>query len=224
VKIDTIILQLAILFLPGLIWARLDARFALKTKPSDIEFLLRTFLFGLSSYAVTFLVFSALGRQFTVVDLTEVGTQPVVTNAVFKEVLWATGIGLVLGIIWIYAATYKWLTRFLQFIRATRTYGDEDVWDYTFNSSIPAVEYAHFRDFENKLVYAGWVKEYSETEKLRELVLRDVQIFDFEGTLQYEIPLLYLARAPENVHIEFPYQGGTPIPAGQPDDTEAIDD
>jgi hypothetical protein len=222
-KIDTLILQLAILFLPGLIWARLDARYALKTKPSDIEFFLRAFLFGLSSYAVTFLIFAALGWPFTLVNVAEVGTQPVVTNAVFKEVLWATVIGVVLAIIWIYTATYKWLTRFLQFIKATKTYGDEDVWDYTFNSSIPAVEYVHFRDFENQLVCAGWVKEYSETEKLRELVLRDVQVYDFEGTLQYEIPLLYLARAPENIHIEFPYQGGAPIPAA-PDETEARDD
>ena len=223
-KIDTVILQLAILFLPGLIWARLDARYALKTKPSDIEFFLRAFLFGISSYVVTFLVFAALGWQFTVVNLTEVGTQPVVTSAVLKEVLWATGIGLVLAIIWIYAATYKWLTRFLQLIRATKTSGDEDVWDYTFNSPIPAVEYVHFRDFENKLVYAGWVKEYSETDKLRELVLRDVQVFDFEGTQQYETPLLYLARTPDNIHPEFPYRGGTSTPARQPDETETKDD
>lgn len=223
-KIDTLILQLAILFLPGLIWARLDAQYALKTKPSDIEFFLRAFLFGVSSYVVTFLVFTALGWQFTLVNLAEVGTQPVVTRGIFKEILWATGIGLFLAIFWIYAGTYKWLTRFLQFIRATKTYGDEDVWDYTFNSPIPAVEYVHFRDFENKLVYAGWVKEYSETEKLRELVLRDVQVFDFEGTMQYETPLLYLARAPENIHIEFPYRDSAPAPAGQPGDTEAKDD
>ena len=30
-QFDAVILQLAILFLPGLIWARLDARYALKT-------------------------------------------------------------------------------------------------------------------------------------------------------------------------------------------------
>lgn len=209
-KIDTLILQLAILFLPGLIWARLDARYALKEKPSDMEFFLRAFLFGLTSYAVTFVIYSIFGLEFAIINVADVGTQPVVTRAVFKEVLLATGIGLVLAIIWIYSATYKFLTRFLQLIKATKKYGDEDVWDYTFNSSIAAVEYAHFRDFENKFVYAGWVSTFSETDKLRELVLRDVQVFDFEGHLQYEIPLLYLARAPENIHIEFPYRAAGP--------------
>ena len=34
------------------------------------------------------------------VNLSQVGAQPVVTGAVFKEVLWATGIGLILAIFW----------------------------------------------------------------------------------------------------------------------------
>jgi hypothetical protein len=46
---------------------------------------------------------------------------------------------------------------------------------------VAAVEYIHFRDFANKIVYAGWVKEFSETEMLRELVLRDAEIYDFDG-------------------------------------------
>ena len=56
-KIDTLILQLAILLLPGLIWARLDARYASKTKPSEMEFLLRAFLFGVSTTLPRFLSF-----------------------------------------------------------------------------------------------------------------------------------------------------------------------
>jgi hypothetical protein len=113
----------------------------------------------------------------------------------------------VLAILWLYIVNYKLLTRFLQKIGATKTYGDEDVWDFTFNSQRAVVEYVHFRDFENKIVYAGWVDTFSETEKLRELVLSDTQIFDFDGNLLFEIPLLYLARSPESIHIEFPYTG-----------------
>lgn len=204
-KLDLLILQLAVLFLPGLIWARLDARFALNSKPSDTEFFLRAFQFGLVSYGVTFLLFSAFGWPFTLVDLAEAGTRPVVTSTIVHEILWAVGVGLVLSVLWIYAATHKWLTRFLQKIGATKKYGDEDIWDYLFNSPIPAVEYVHFRDFGNKIVYAGWVRTFSETEKLRELVLRDVEVFNFDGQKLFETPMVYLARTPENIHIEFPY-------------------
>jgi hypothetical protein len=92
----------------------------------------------------------------------------------------------------------------LQKIGATKRFGDEDVWDFTFNSNDTRVEFVHFRDFEQKVVYAGWVNTFSETDKIRELVLREVEVYDFEGNRLYDVPLLYLARKPETIHIEFP--------------------
>jgi hypothetical protein len=65
-------------------------------------------------------------------------------------------------------------------------------------------EYVNFRDFDNRIIYSGWVKRASVTMKLRELVLRDVEIYDFDGNKLLDTPLLYLARKPENSHIEFP--------------------
>lgn len=199
-------MQLAIIFLPGLIWARLDARYALTSKPSDTEFVVRAFIFGLVSYVATFGIYALIGKEFTIANFGDADKKPIVNSTVAAEILWATLIGLILSVLWIYAATYKWLTRFLQLIGATKTYGDEDVWDFTFNSTRPEVEYIHFRDFDNKVIYAGWVNTFSESGKLRELVLRDVQVFNLDGELQFEIPLLYIARKPENVHIEFPYR------------------
>lgn len=205
-KIDLLIVQIAILLLPGIIWARLDAKYAMKASPSDAEFVVRSMMFGLASYAVTFLLYGAFGKQFIFINFEDASTKYVVNKDVVYEILVAMGVGIVLSVLWIYAATYKLLTRFLQTIRATKTYGDEDVWDYTFNSPLAAVEYVHFRDMENKVIYAGWVSTFSESEKLRELVLRDVQVYNFDGDLQFEVPLIYLARKPENIHIEFPYR------------------
>lgn len=205
-KIDLLIIQLAILFLPGIIWARLDVRYALNEKPSDLDFAVRAFIFGLASYAVTFIIYTVAGWGFTLVDLGDAGSKSIVSRAVVTQILCATAIGVALAIIWIYAATYKLTTRFLQLIQATKTYGDEDVWDFTFNSRNAAVEYIHFRDLENKVIYAGWVSTFSESGKLREIVLKDTQVFDEDGNLLYETPMLYLARKPEGIHIEFPYR------------------
>jgi hypothetical protein len=207
-KIDQFIIQIAVIFLPGLIWAGLDSRYALKSKQSEFQYSLRAFLFGLASYAVTFVIYSALGWPFSLADLSGAAATGMFTPSIFKEVASAVGVGLILAILWLYISNYKWDTRFLQKIRATKTYGDEDVWDFTFNSPVAAVEYVHFRDFVNKVVYAGWVKEFSETERLRELVLRDAQIYDFDGNKLFDTPLVYLARSPENIHIEFPYREG----------------
>lgn len=206
VKIDLLFLQIAVIFLPGLIWAGLDARYAQKSKSSEFHYVLRAFLFGVASYVVTFAVYTSFGWPFSLSDVSDAATKGLFSPASVAEIAFATAAGFLLGILWLYVSNYKLLTRFLQWIRATKTYGDEDVWDFTFNSPIPAVEYVHFRDFENKIVYAGWVREFSETEELRELVLRDAQIYDFDGNLLFETPLVYLARKPENMHVEFPYR------------------
>lgn len=127
-----------------------------------------------------------------------------------KLIFYASVVSVVCAIIWLYGVNYKILTRLLQRMRATKRYGDEDIWDLTFNSGRPEVEYVHFRDFEKKITYAGWVEAFSETEKQRELRLRDVIAYDFEGNVLFETPRVYLARKMDNIDIEFPYRSGTP--------------
>jgi hypothetical protein len=214
-KVDLLILQLAVIFLPGIIWARLDASYAAKVKPSDSQFFLRAFIFGIAIYTVEFILFAALGWPFTMADLADAGTKGIVTKDILHEVLWGLGIGLVLSVLWLYLSNYKALTWLLQKIGATKKYGDEDVWDHTFNSRDAVVEYVHVRDFANQYVYAGWVNTFSETDKLRELVLLDVIVYNFDSEELYRIPRLYLARPPENIHIEFPY--GKPDAEEDPD-------
>lgn len=203
--LNIFIAQLAVIFLPGIIWARLDARYAGKDKPSEIDFFITAFVYGIASYAATFLIFLLFGLQFSLIDFKAAQEKSVLTREIGVEILCATVVGTLLGVFWVYASNHKWITILLQSIRATKRYGDEDVWDYTFNSSRASVEYVHFRDFANRLVYAGWVNTFSETGKLRELVLRDVQVYDFNGDHLYDAPLMYLARKPEDIHVEFPH-------------------
>ncbi len=209
---NILLVQLAIVFLPGLIWAQLDVRYAQKAKPSQAEFLIRAFIFGLMTYALLYIVYTCLGKEFSTLWISQIApNQPspktLSMGDFVDEVLWSLPVSFFLAIIWITGSTYKWLTRFLQIIRVTKKYGDEDVWDFTFNSSQTEVEYVHLRDFEKNIIYAGWVDSFSETGKLRELLLREVRIYDSEGDeIGVEIPLLYLARKVDDIHIEFPYR------------------
>jgi hypothetical protein len=86
----------------------------------------------------------------------------------------------------------------------SKQYGDENVWDFTFNARDKNVEYVHLRDFDKKVVYAGWVELFSGTEKVRELVLHDVEVFDFDGKQLFASPRVYIARPMDNIDIEFP--------------------
>jgi hypothetical protein len=205
-SLNLLIVQLGVLFLPGLIWARLHATYAAKVKPSEIEFFLHAFMFGLTVYGAEFIIFVLLGRHFVMADLADAGTKPVVTLQIVYELLWAIVIGFVLAIVWLYFSTYKLLTIALQKIGATKKFGDEDIWDFTLNSRDAAVEYVHFRDFENGYVYAGWVSAFSETDKIREVVLLDVIAYNLEGQELYTMPRMYIARSPENMTIEFPFE------------------
>ena len=122
----------------------------------------------------------------------------------FPEILWASIIAVVGGVIGLYVENYKLFTQLVQRIGATNTYGDEDVWDFVFNSRSRASDYVHFRDFGERVTFAGIVQTFSESDQLRELVLRDVIVYDFEGREMYKVPRLYLARERANIHIEFP--------------------
>ena len=204
---DIFFLQLAIIFLPGLVWERIDAQFGQKRLPTQFDILRRTFVFGLASYVVTYGLYRICGLSFEFVepkkDAAFLGT------AAFIEIFVTIGVALACSILWLYFVNFKLLMRFMQRIRATKRYCDEDVWDFTFNAHDRNVEYVNLRDFDKKIVYAGWVERFSDTDKVRELVLRDVNVYDFEGNELFSTPRVYIARPMDDIDIEFPAQPET---------------
>jgi hypothetical protein len=208
-------IQLAVVFLPGLIWAQLAATYAMKERPRPAEFLVRAFIFGLLTYIVVYLIYELLGLEFSEPPVGD--SQQLITVGFADELLSSSIAAVAFSFIWIYGSTRKWMTRFLNHVGAATTHGKEDVWDLTFSRLRAEVEYVHVRDFERGITYAGWVRAYSETGKQRELLLRDVIVWD-KASNKIDVPLLYLARDGSNIHIEFPYreepaaaepQGGT---------------
>ena len=204
-KIDSLFFQLAIVFLPGLIWAQLDARYAMKEKPGPAEFLVRAFMFGLVTYLGVYLGYGWLGREFSLPVISDSDSPKFLTADFSDEILTSIPVSFALAVVWLYAGTYRWLTRLLHGIGATKKYGDEDVWDLTFNSREVETEYVHVRDFDKRIIYAGWVSAFSETEKLREILLRDAIVY-YETDQKTEVPWLYIARDKTDIHIEFPSQ------------------
>ena len=204
-KIDILLFQFAIVFLPGLIWAQLDARYAMKEKPGPAEFFVRVLLFGLVTYAVGYCLYTSLGCSFSLLEFSDSDSKQLLSQEFFDEIITSVPVSFILAVLWIYAATYKWLTRLLHKIRATNKFGDEDVWDYAFNLKNPVTSYVHIRDFRQGLIYSGWVAAFSETGKLREILLTDAIVYDYLRK-ETQIPLIYLTLEKTNIHIEFPYQ------------------
>ncbi|MGO8847702.1 MAG: DUF6338 family protein [Methylocella sp.] len=201
---DIFFLQLAIIFLPGLVWERIDAQFAQKRVPTQFDVLRRTFVFGVVAYIVTYGICRLLGFPFELFEPKKDST--FLGETAVREIFIATFVAFSCSIVWLYFVNFKILMRFMKRIRATKRYGDEDVWDFTFNAHDRNVEYVHLRDFDKEIVYAGWVERFSDTEKVRELVLHDVKVYDFEGNELFATPRVYIARPMDDIDIEFPAQ------------------
>jgi hypothetical protein len=209
---DLFILQLLIIFVPGMVWERIDAQYGRDRVILQWDILRRTFVFGLAAHSITFFLYWCVslrfvGWEFQLFELKKDST--FLDARSFRQIGVASAVALVFAILWLYATRYKWITRALQAIGATRRYGDEDVWEFMFNSGRAEVEYVHLRDFDKRIVYAGWVEIWSESERRRELVLRDVLVYDFDGHLLFDTPHMYLAREKGDMDIELPYRVST---------------
>ncbi len=202
-NVSTLFFELALIFIPGFIWMKIHSRYGFRGAKTPFDLILNAFIFGVLSYGLLYVAYRYNGRALEIFDL-DSDSRKLIQPEIFPEILAAVVISVLGGVLSLYIENHKLFTRFVQTIGATKTYDDEDVWDFLFNSSSRAAMFVHFRDFEQEVTYAGFVELFSESGPLREMILRDVTVYDFEQTEMYRLRWLYLAKAPENIHIEFP--------------------
>src|SRR5262249_19395690 len=150
-----------IIFVPGLIWERIDSQYGREHPKEQWDVLRRSFVFGLASYAILFAILWLLSLWFGDLGLKLPQFEKeksFIDASVFREIFFASLVSLVSSVLWLYITNYKLVTRLLQSIGATKRYGDEDIWEFMFNSRRAEVEFINLRDFDKKLTYTGWVE------------------------------------------------------------------
>ncbi len=208
------VFQLAVVFLPGLIWSTIVDRLCTRTRArSESSRVLRAFGFGVASYFVYFIVYYAGFRLWFGVwpaVLAGITSAPGVGDLRVlrpQDILFTSLLAAVLAVLWAAGSNRKVFMRLMQWLRVTRKYGDEGVWEFTFNRGTPSVEYVNVRDFENRVVYAGFVQAFSEGGQYREILLEHVRVSELDsGRHLFEMPVVYLSRKPDSLHIEFPFK------------------
>ncbi|MEM1065983.1 MAG: DUF6338 family protein [Pseudomonadota bacterium] len=196
--------QIAVIFLPGLIWATLDEKYVSGNRSSQPNKLIKAFLFGMFTYAVLYLLYGWMGWAFSVEGFELQGSR-LLSTEFLDEILLSVPLSVTLAIIWMYLQNYRLFMRVLHWLRATQRFGDQDVWTFTLNSSLPHVEYVNIRMFETGFTYSGWVNSFSENEDMREILLKDAYIYNVEGDQVGRVPHIYLAFPKDDVVVEFPY-------------------
>ena len=210
---NDLVFQLAVVFAPGLIWSTIvDRLCTTRGERSNFSTIIRSFGFGIASYFVYFAAYYVVLRLWygawpSLLD--GVKTAPSVGELRAlrpQDILLASLLSTVLAVLWAAASNRKLFMRLMQWLRVTRKFGDEGVWEFTFNMGTASVEYVNIRDFENRVAYAGYVKAFSEGGEFREILLDQVRVSDLDsGTHLFEMPVIYLSRRRDSVHIEFPF-------------------
>ena len=211
---DTFFLQLATIFVPGILWARIDATYASRKKPNQFNFLLNSFAFGLISYLLVYLAYIGCGFNFT---FPAIGREfdPTALANFFDEILFSLIAALFGSVLWCYIVRFRLFMHILHFLCASKSFGDEDVWEFAFNDEGISSKAVHIRDRDQKLLYSGSVEVFSGSDQKRELILSNVTVFDdISGDELYTAPRMYLAYDDRWLSIDFPL---TDAPKGEHD-------
>jgi len=110
-SLDFFLFQLALVFLPGIVWANIDIAYAHKGPRTQFDLLLKAFLFGVFTYSVVFLVYEAAGWKFGILEMHS-GRE--IDISLWDEVVVAVLLAIIFSVLWLYVSNRKVITRFLK--------------------------------------------------------------------------------------------------------------
>ncbi|MFA6433736.1 MAG: hypothetical protein WCW52_03490 [Elusimicrobiales bacterium] len=204
-EISDFLIRIIFIGIPGILGQQIYQKLKGKPVRKDWEDVIEIVLFAVGSYAIYGLAVEILHRvKFTSPAMPLQALFDASKPISWTEIARASLIGITLGFISAFGYNKRCLNRLGQLLRATKRFGDEDVWSFFLN--LPASEeWVFIRDHKENLVYYGWIKAYSESEKGRELVIMDVKVYSNSGTkLLYEADSIYIARKNDDLTIEIP--------------------
>jgi hypothetical protein len=205
--ISSLLLRVVFLGLPGIICFFLYRMFTTERNTRSWEDVLKIGVFALMSY----LLYSSC---FMLARLVFGGDGSIrFYDALFNEktalppweVTGASIAGVVLAFVAAAVDNRKLINKLARRVRVTNRFGDDDVWLFLHN--IPRnTQWAFVRDHKVGLTYYGWIDVFSDSEKERELLLTQVDVYDAASDRLYSTPTLYICREKHDLSIEFPVE------------------
>jgi hypothetical protein len=207
-SLSSFLIRIILLVIPGivcsLLYRTLRGRSSRKDWEDYLEILAFSFIcysiYGFFAYALSLLrptdhAFAAL-RAFTNENVP-------IDKTVGHAIIWAALIALPVAFIASYIDSNKVINKIGQKLKATTRFGDEDVWDFLHHSPAIRGNWVTVRDHKLKLNYLCWIQAYSDSGKERELLLRDVDVYnDVTAECLYKTDVMYLSRKNDELTIE----------------------
>lgn len=204
--------RLILLFLPGIICTLTIDLLTIHGRWSPFDFLLRSLVFGIITYLfLQLIIFVPNGIAYicnngsfnpTYLSIWQsLAKQETAVN--FKEIASSSSLSLIVGIVVSKIMNNKWIIKIGRKFKITTKFGDDDVWSYFLSQN--DVHWIWIRYPLQNIVYEGWVQSFSESEKVREIVLKDVKVYTNNNSMfLYEVPAVYLTGKAEDLLIELP--------------------
>lgn len=203
--ISGLVIRIIFLLLPGAIGSTLYWKLRGRVRRKDWEDLLEIVIFSLLSYAsyafLLHLINGAWGTDFLFTAFEAFFDEKAAVR--WQDVLNSSLVSVILAVLASYFYRFNLINRIGKRIGATTRFGDEDVWDFFHHSPNVRGEWVTVRDHKLDLYYFGWVEAFSDSGKQRELLLREVSVYDNStGECMYKTEAVYLARKPDDLTLE----------------------
>jgi len=204
-NLSSFLFRVIILALPGITASLLYRKLRGKPNQKEWEDFIDIWFFSLVSYCLYGLFVSAINRIFRS-SLTFSILQSLFDEKYplfWREVATASILSIIVAFVAAYGNSHKLINKIGQKLSVTARYDDADVWE-CFNDEFKS-KWVYVRDHKLNLLYFGWINLYSDSEKPRELLLIDVQVYNnFSGEYLYSCEMLYIAREKSELSIEIP--------------------
>lgn len=189
--ISELTLKLIFVLIPGALASLLFEKLTFHKPWNSFKFIYHSILFGVLAYLITgwFIqiwnwVFQANWAALKIMK--NIGSKEIP----FIEIGNASVTGVILGLVSTAIDHYKLINRLATRIKISNKYGDINLYSHFLNS--PYTSPVYIRDLKSGLTYYGLVDFFSETEEIREILLRDVSVYYNEITSDNAIELYQL--------------------------------
>lgn len=194
-EISELTLKLILLLIPGAVASIIYEKLTIQKKWPAFKFLAHSILFGALSYLLTQLIPGwGSGLESFWKNLP---TKEIPFEAISKAIVTSLAIGFASSGI----NHWKLVNRFGKMLALTNKYGDENLYSYFLNAR--NVFEVYVRDIGNNLTYHGQVNSFSETDHIKEIVLENVVVYEYETSAElYTVNKIYLSRPSDSITIE----------------------
>lgn len=199
-EISEFTLKLIILLIPGAIASVIFEKLTIHRKWTAFQFVSNSILFGGTSYLLAQLFFNICGQDQALTNFwRNLSSKEIPFSAILKAIIASVIIGFACSAL----DHYKVLNNLAKKLRITNKYGDENLYSYFLNAK--NVNEVYLRDIKNNITYHGMIDSYSETSEFKEIVLREVKVYNYETSdFAYEVDKIYLSRPKDDIIIEVP--------------------